>query len=133
MRHGAARVCEHDIGGRWRLGFWRLLAFSKGPREVPDDPVLAAHLGAYLIEALDDHPGALPFLERATEQLEEPSPDDDAEDADVVIHELGHALSLPHWGRVESYPYRGEMHGIPAPKSDAPPVAIAGTVRRILG
>ncbi len=38
---------EHDIGGRWRLGFWRMLAFSKGPRVEPDDPQLAR--GAYLV------------------------------------------------------------------------------------
>ncbi len=37
----------HEIGGRWRLGFWRMLAFHQGPRPVPDDPVLAR--GAYLV------------------------------------------------------------------------------------
>ncbi|HIN86301.1 MAG TPA: hypothetical protein EYN06_07460, partial [Myxococcales bacterium] len=30
----------------------------------------------------------------------------------VFFHELGHALSLPHWGEVEDYPYQGDMHGI---------------------
>ncbi len=34
----------------------------------------------------------------------------------ILNHELGHALSLPHWGGNESYPYVGEMHGIPAPE-----------------
>lgn len=38
---------DHDVGGRWRLPFWRLLAFSAGPRVEPDDPVLAR--GAYLV------------------------------------------------------------------------------------
>jgi len=33
----------------------------------------------------------------------------------VLIHELGHAFLLPHWGNDENYPYRGEMYGIPAP------------------
>ena len=37
----------HDIGGRWRLGFWRMLAFRDGPRPMPDDPQLAR--GAYLV------------------------------------------------------------------------------------
>lgn len=32
----------------------------------------------------------------------------------VLSHELGHALSLPHWGGNENYPYKGDMHGIPA-------------------
>ena len=36
----------------------------------------------------------------------------------ILNHELGHALSLPHWGNSQTYPYRGEMHGIPAPSSD---------------
>jgi hypothetical protein len=33
----------------------------------------------------------------------------------ILIHELGHAFLLPHWGNDENYPYRGEMYGIPAP------------------
>ncbi len=33
----------------------------------------------------------------------------------ILHHELGHALSLPHWGNSGSYPYKGDMHGIPAP------------------
>ncbi|MDX1679994.1 MAG: M66 family metalloprotease [Akkermansiaceae bacterium] len=37
--------------------------------------------------------------------------------AGILHHELGHALSLPHWGGVASYPYQGEMYGIQAPKS----------------
>ena len=34
----------------------------------------------------------------------------------VLNHELGHALSLPHWGDNADYPYRGVMHDIPAPE-----------------
>lgn len=34
----------------------------------------------------------------------------------ILHHELGHALSLPHWGDNANYPYRGTMHGIPAPE-----------------
>ena len=30
----------------------------------------------------------------------------------ILNHELGHALSLPHWGDNSSYPYKGEMYGI---------------------
>ena len=33
----------------------------------------------------------------------------------VLHHELGHALSLPHWGGNSSYPYKGDMFGIKAP------------------
>lgn len=33
----------------------------------------------------------------------------------ILHHELGHALSLPHWGDSASYPYKGDMHGITAP------------------
>ncbi len=33
----------------------------------------------------------------------------------IFHHELGHALSLPHWGDSTSYPYKGDMHGIIAP------------------
>ncbi|BCX48939.1 conserved hypothetical protein [Haloferula helveola] len=33
----------------------------------------------------------------------------------ILIHELGHALSLPHWGDNAAYPYKGDMHGILAP------------------
>jgi hypothetical protein len=35
--------------------------------------------------------------------------------AGILHHELGHALSLPHWGRNSSYPYKGDMFGIKAP------------------
>ena len=35
--------------------------------------------------------------------------------AGILHHELGHALSLPHWGNSSSYPYRGPMHGIDPP------------------
>lgn len=34
----------------------------------------------------------------------------------ILHHELGHAMSLPHWGNNADYPYRDEMHGIPAPE-----------------
>ncbi len=34
----------------------------------------------------------------------------------ILNHELGHALSLPHWGNKADYPYRDEMFGIPAPE-----------------
>jgi len=30
----------------------------------------------------------------------------------ILNHELGHALSLPHWGDNSSYPYKGTMYGI---------------------
>lgn len=33
----------------------------------------------------------------------------------ILHHELGHALSLPHWGDSAAYPYKGNMHGITAP------------------
>ncbi|MES2982097.1 MAG: M66 family metalloprotease [Verrucomicrobiota bacterium] len=34
----------------------------------------------------------------------------------VYLHELGHALSLPHWGEVVSnYPYKGAMFGVNPP------------------
>lgn len=33
----------------------------------------------------------------------------------ILHHELGHALSLPHWGDVTRYPYKGDMYGIAAP------------------
>ncbi len=33
----------------------------------------------------------------------------------ILHHELGHALSLPHWGDNGSYPYKGDMYGIQAP------------------
>jgi autotransporter-associated beta strand protein len=35
----------------------------------------------------------------------------------ILHHELGHALSLPHWGDHAAYPYKGAMHGIPAPSN----------------
>ncbi len=33
----------------------------------------------------------------------------------ILHHELGHALSLPHWGDSAAYPYKGVMHGIQPP------------------
>ena len=33
----------------------------------------------------------------------------------VLIHELGHALSLPHWANDPNYPYVGNMFGISIP------------------
>lgn len=33
----------------------------------------------------------------------------------ILHHELGHALSLPHWGDNAAYPYKGAMYGIAAP------------------
>lgn len=33
----------------------------------------------------------------------------------ILHHELGHALSLPHWGNNPDYPYKGDMFGIAAP------------------
>jgi autotransporter-associated beta strand protein len=36
-------------------------------------------------------------------------------DIGILHHELGHALSLPHWGDSSAYPYKGAMHGISAP------------------
>jgi hypothetical protein len=33
----------------------------------------------------------------------------------ILQHEMGHALSLPHWGDNPAYPYKGDMYGIPAP------------------
>ena len=35
----------------------------------------------------------------------------------ILNHELGHALSLPHWGDSAAYPYKGDMHGIQAPSN----------------
>ncbi len=35
--------------------------------------------------------------------------------AGVLIHELGHAFSIPHWGNNASYPYKGGMFGILPP------------------
>ena len=37
--------------------------------------------------------------------------------AGILHHELGHALSLPHWGDNAAYPYKGDMHGIQAPSN----------------
>ncbi len=34
----------------------------------------------------------------------------------ILNHELGHALSLPHWGDNKDYPYKGDMFGISAPE-----------------
>lgn len=36
--------------------------------------------------------------------------------AGLLLHELGHALSLKHWGDYADYPYRNDMHGIKAPQ-----------------
>ena len=36
-------------------------------------------------------------------------------DIGILNHELGHALSLPHWGDNAAYPYKGDMYGIQAP------------------
>ena len=33
----------------------------------------------------------------------------------ILHHELGHAMSLPHWGDNAAYPYKGAMHGINPP------------------
>lgn len=33
----------------------------------------------------------------------------------ILHHELGHALSLPHWGDSSAYPYKGAMDGIQPP------------------
>lgn len=38
--------------------------------------------------------------------------------AGILHHELGHALSLPHWGNSSSYPYKGPMHGIDPPATN---------------
>ncbi|MFN7561015.1 MAG: autotransporter-associated beta strand repeat-containing protein [Prosthecobacter sp.] len=38
-------------------------------------------------------------------------------DIGILNHELGHALSLPHWGDNAAYPYKGAMHGINAPSN----------------
>jgi autotransporter-associated beta strand protein len=35
----------------------------------------------------------------------------------ILHHELGHALSLPHWGDSGAYPYKGALHGIAAPSN----------------
>lgn len=35
----------------------------------------------------------------------------------ILHHELGHALSLPHWGDNAAYPYKGDMYGIQAPSN----------------
>ena len=34
----------------------------------------------------------------------------------VLLHELGHAFSLPHWQGVQEYPYKGEMYGLTPPR-----------------
>jgi len=38
----------------------------------------------------------------------------------ILLHELGHALGLPHWAGVKDYPYVGPMHGIPTDSADTP-------------
>lgn len=35
--------------------------------------------------------------------------------AGILHHELGHALSLPHWANSAAYPYKGAMYGINTP------------------
>jgi hypothetical protein len=35
----------------------------------------------------------------------------------ILNHEVGHALSLPHWGDNTAYLYKGSMYGIPAPNT----------------
>jgi hypothetical protein len=35
--------------------------------------------------------------------------------AGILLHEMGHALHLPHFGDSSDYPYKGNMHGILAP------------------
>jgi hypothetical protein len=35
----------------------------------------------------------------------------------ILHHELGHALSLPHWGDSAAYPYKGDLYGIQAPSN----------------
>ena len=37
----------------------------------------------------------------------------------VLNHELGHALSLPHWSGGAGYPYYGDMHSMTAPNNGA--------------
>jgi hypothetical protein len=36
------------------------------------------------------------------------------EEVGILLHELGHAFGLPHWGDSKEYPYVGPMHGIRA-------------------
>ena len=35
----------------------------------------------------------------------------------ILHHELGHALSLPHWGNHQDYPYKGSIADIAAPST----------------
>lgn len=54
----------------------------------------------------------------------------------VLHHELGHALSLPHWCTNAAYPYHDEMYGIPRPCKDqvadpSTPVAPGECVREV--
>lgn len=37
----------------------------------------------------------------------------------VLLHELGHALSLPHWQQNMTFPYRGDMLGVKAPAENS--------------
>lgn len=37
----------------------------------------------------------------------------------VLLHELGHALGLPHWQQNQAYPYRGDLFNISAPAAGA--------------
>lgn len=38
----------------------------------------------------------------------------------LLAHELGHAFSLPHWTDAKTYPYKGDMYGIKAPREGFP-------------
>ncbi len=38
----------------------------------------------------------------------------------ILLHELGHALGLPHWSGSKQYPYVGSRHGIPSDSETTP-------------
>lgn len=40
----------------------------------------------------------------------------------ILLHELGHALGLPHWFGSKQYPYVGTQHGIPSDSETTPHV-----------
>lgn len=40
----------------------------------------------------------------------------------ILLHELGHVFTLPHWTRNKNYPYRGHMHGIKTSSKNTPHV-----------